>query len=432
MMFAIPAGTRINDLDAAQRRLLLDRAANVADDVRATVARIILEVREHGDAALRDYAARFDNVQALVMDVPRESWQRALNGLDRDVRDALEFAASNIARFHRAQLPQSLEIEMQPGVLLGRRADALESVAVYAPGGRAAYPSSVLMGVIPARVAGVGEIIVCSPPAESGAPSVLVMAACAIAGADRLFAIGGAGAIAACAYGTATVPRVAKIVGPGNAYVTEAKQQVNGVVAIDSPAGPSEVLVLADESARADLVAAELIAQAEHDPDAACVLATTSARLIDDVAAVIEVRLDSEPRAGIVRAAFRTHGALLLAADTDELVSFHNSYAPEHAAIYLDNARDQFTRLRNAGTAFLGSSASVAFGDYITGANHVLPTAALARSYSGLSTADFMRWTTYQAISPAGARDLAPRTVTLALAEGLPAHARAAQLRGAE
>jgi histidinol dehydrogenase len=302
-------------------------------------------------------------------------------------------------------------------------------VAVYAPGGRAAYPSSVLMGVIPALVAGVREVIVCSPAGPDGRPPDTLLAACALAKADRLFAIGGAGAIAAVAYGTATVPRVDKIVGPGNAYVTEAKRQVNGRVAIDCPAGPSEILILADDSADASLIVRELFAQAEHDPDAAAVLVSTSARLIDEVCLAIEAEIGAEPRADIIRASLDANGALLLADSDDEMIEFANRYAPEHLALYVREPRALLARVRNAGTVFLGSAASVAFGDYVTGANHVLPTAGLARAYSGLSTLDFIRWTTYQEIDVSAARMLAGVTATLADAEGLPAHARAARAR---
>jgi histidinol dehydrogenase len=346
------------------------------------------------------------------------------------VRGALELAARNIAVFHGAQLPAGLEMEPVPGLRLGRRADPLRRVGVYAPGGTAAYPSSVLMGVVPAKVAGVDEVIVCSPPGADGLPSPQVLAACALAGADRVFALGGAGAIAALALGTASVPRVDKVVGPGNAYVTEAKRQLTGLVAIDSPAGPSEVLVIADDSADATLVAAELLAQAEHDADAACVLVSTSAALTDEVAERVAALLEGQPRAAIIRAALAAQGALLVAADLDDAVRFAEAYAPEHLLVMTREPRSLLPRLRAAGTIFLGPASSVAFGDYVTGANHVLPTAGLARAYSGLSTLDFMRWTTYQELSDGAAARLAPATVTLAESEGLPAHALAARLRG--
>jgi len=393
------------------------------------VREIIEDVRARGDEALREMALRFDGASLDALEVPRALWQRALDGLDADVRAALELAAANIATFHRAQLPEPLEIETMPGVRLGRRADPLARIGVYAPGGRASYPSSVLMGVMPAKIAGVGEVIVCSPPAADGLPPAAVLAACALAGADRVFALGGAGAVAALALGTESVPRVDRIVGPGNAYVTEAKRQLNGIVAIDSPAGPSEVLVIADDSADAEIVVTELFAQAEHDPDAAVVLVTTSARLRDDVARVAGRMILQQPRADIIRRAIEARGALLLVDTLDDAVGLANDFAPEHLVVMTDEPRALLPRLRNAGTIFLGAASSVAFGDYITGANHVLPTNGLARAWSGLSTLDFMRWSTYQEVTPAAAAALAQPVVTLARAEGLPAHGAAAALR---
>ena len=430
--YAVPVGTRLGALDDAQRQQLFVRGRAQDPAVQEMVAALISDVRARGDAALREQARRFDGVDDLVIEVPRERWDAALNALEPALRNALETAAANIAAFHRAQLPQLIEIEPQPGLRLGRRADALARVAVYAPGGRAAYPSSVLMGVVPARVAGVAEVIVFSPAGPAGCPPPIVLAACAIGGADRVFAIGGAGAIAAAAYGTASVPRVDKVVGPGNAYVTEAKRQLNGVVAIDCPAGPSEVLVLADDSADATRIAFELLAQAEHDPDAAAVLVSTSAGLLDEVAAVIGNVIGSQPRADVIRAALRTGGALLLADDAGEMIEFNRAYAPEHLALFVREPRALLDSIRNAGTVFLGDASSVAFGDYLTGANHVLPTATLARAYSGLSTLDFVRWTTYQELSGEVAARFAPVTAILADAEGLPAHAAAARLRGAQ
>jgi histidinol dehydrogenase len=429
--FAIAPGTAASALTQDQKALLFNRGRAQDPDVIRAVTSIIDDVRRRGDEALRAQAQHFDNVADLVIEVPRAKWKAALETMDAEVRAGLELAASNIATFHSAQLPAAIEIEPLPGLKLGRRADPLERVAVYAPGGRAAYPSSVLMGVVPARVAGVREIVVCSPAGADGLPPAVVLAACEIGNADRVFAIGGAGAIAAAALGTSTVPRVDKIVGPGNAYVTEAKRQLNGVVAIDCPAGPSEVLVLADDSANADLVAYELFAQAEHDPDAASVLVTTSAPLLDQVASIIGERIKNEPRRDIIARALRASGALLLAGSTDEMITFNQEYAPEHLALCVREPRDVLAKVRNAGTVFLGNASSVAFGDYLTGANHVLPTATLARSYSGLSTLDFIRWTTYQELSDDVAREFAPVTGALADAEGLPAHATAARLRGA-
>lgn len=424
-------GRRLAGLTRDERSALLERSGGDAGGarVRAAVTSIIADVRTRGDAALRALAAELDGVQLEALEVPREQWTAALARLRPDVRAALQRAAANIATFHRAQLPRPLELETEPGVLLGRRADPLSRVGVYAPGGRAAYPSSVLMGVVPARVAGVGEVVVCSPPGPDGLPPEAVLAACALAGADRLFAIGGAGAVAALAFGTSTVPAVDRIVGPGNAYVTEAKRQVNGRVGIDSPAGPSELLIIADDQADARLVAAELLAQAEHDPDAAVVLVATDAALCERTAAALEELLRGQPRAAIARAALAASGALLVAADLAEAAAFACEYAPEHLLVLTREPRALLPRLRGAGTIFLGAPSSVAFGDYITGANHVLPTAGLARTWSGLSVLDFMRWTTYQQLTPGAAAALAAPTAALADAEHLPGHALAASLR---
>lgn len=429
MNYGIPVGSHVNDLTAAQNIRLFNRGRAQNADVAATVAQLIADVRARGDAALRAQAERFDGVAHLAIEVPRAEWMRARERTDPGVRAALELAAANIAKFHLAQMPIPLEIEMQPGLMLGRRADPLERVAVYAPGGRAAYPSSVLMGVVPARVAGVGEVFVCSPPGPDGRPPQTVLAACAIANADRLFAIGGAGAIGAAAFSTETVPRADKIVGPGNAYVTEAKRQVNGIVATDCPAGPSEVLIIADDTADATLIVRELFAQAEHDPDATSVLVSTSRTLIDAVAALIDREIAAEPRGRIISKSLTANGALLLADGEAGMIEFAARYAPEHLALYIRDPSAVLPNVRNAGTIFLGSAASVAFGDYLTGANHVLPTAGLARAYSGLSALDFIRWTTYQRIDEAAAANMAETTALLAEAEGLPAHARAARAR---
>lgn len=420
---------RLDAVTAEQRARVFDRGRATDVAVERAVRAILADVRERGDDALRDMAAQFDGARLDAIEVPRAEWDRALRELDPAVRDGLELAAENIATFHRAQLPEALEIEPRPGMKLGRRADPLRRVGVYAPGGRAAYPSSVLMGVVPARVAGVGEVVVCSPPGADGLPPDTVLAAAAIGGADRVFAVGGAGAVAAMAYGTASVPPVDRIVGPGNAYVTEAKRQVTGLVGIDSPAGPSEVLIIADETADPTLLAAEILAQAEHDPDAASVLVTTDPSHWLTVPKEVTRLLTEQPRAEIIRAALSARGALLVAASLEEAVRFSESYAPEHLLVMTRDPRALLPELRAAGTIFLGAPSSVAFGDYITGANHVLPTAGLAKAYAGLSTFDFLRWTTYQELTPSAAASLAGATATLADAEGLPGHALAARLR---
>jgi histidinol dehydrogenase len=424
---------RIRDLDAAVLRGLLERAPTDDDGgaLASATAAILADVRARGDVALREMAERFDRVRLEALEVPRRAWDEALGALDGSVRAAFERAARNVGRFHAAQMPGDVVVETERGVRITRTWTPLERVGVYAPGGQAAYPSSVLMGVIPAKAAGVDVVIVCSPPGPSGLPPREVLAACAIGGADRLFALGGAGAIGALTYGTESVPAVDAVVGPGNRWVTEAKRQVAGRVLIDSPAGPSEVLVLADETGDASLIGREILAQAEHDPEAACVVVTTSA----DVAATTEIeiarQLDRAPRAEVCRRALAGRGALLVADSLDEAVSFANRYAAEHLSIMTASAARDARKVRTAGTTFVGPSASVAFGDYMTGANHVLPTMGRARSFSGLSTLNYLRSFTIQEISADGARSMAGDVETLALAEGLPAHAAAARAREA-
>jgi histidinol dehydrogenase len=420
------------DLTAADRRALFDRTTAIDSAVGERTASIVARVRREGDNALRALAHELDGVDLDALEVPRARWQSALDALPPALRAALERSARNVERVHRAFRPVAQETESEPGIVVGRRPDPLGRVGVYAPGGRAAYPSSVLMGVVPARVAGVSEIVLCSPPArETGVPSDVVLAAAALAGADRVFALGGAGAIAAMAYGTASVPRVDRIVGPGNAYVAEAKLQVANVVAIDSPAGPSELLVVCDDAANAMLVAREMLAQAEHDPLAAVVALTTSARLAQAILDALVAQLPTQPRAEICRAALEGQGAVLVADSLDACVAFANEYAAEHLLLAVEPLDDVLARVRSAGTVFVGPSASVAFGDYMTGANHVLPTGGLARSYSGLSTLDFVRWTTYQRVTEEAAARLSGDVGIFADAERLPGHAVAARAWGA-
>lgn len=411
------------------RAILFDRATSSDAVVRGRTAEIIAQVRHDGDAALRSLALSLDHVRLDALEVPRADWDAALATIDPALRRAMERAITNIRTVHEAFMPVATEIRTRDGAVIGRRPDPLARVGVYAPGGRAAYPSSVLMGAVPARVAGVAEVILCSPPGPDGRPSAVVLAAAALAGVDRVFALGGAGAVAALAYGTESVPAVDRIVGPGNAYVAEAKVQVASRVAIDSPAGPSELLVIADASANARVVAHELLAQAEHDPLAAVVLVTTSADLAAAVEGELSWLVDDAPRAAVVRASLAARGAIVVAPSLDEAVAFSNEWAPEHLSLMVDPAveSDALARLRNAGTIFVGTSASVAFGDYMSGANHVLPTGGGARSYSGLSTLDFVRWTTYQRIPAAAAHSLAEDVGLFADAEGLPGHAAAAR-----
>lgn len=414
------------------RRSVTDRAMTLDPGIRSRTAAIIDRVRRDGDLALQQFAREYDGVELEAIDVPRVFWTEALASLDPGLRQSLERAARNIRTVHSAFLPLERQVSPEPGIVVGRRPDPLQRVGVYAPGGRAAYPSSLLMGAIPARVAGVSEVIVCSPPGADGRPSAVVLAAAELAGVDRVLAIGGAGAIAAMALGTATVPRVDRIVGPGNAYVAEAKLQLVSYVTIDAPAGPSELLVLATDDADAAVIARELVAQAEHDPDAAVIAVVCgdaapalAAQVEDELAAVAA----TTPRADIVRAALSARGAIITVPSLSRGITVANEWAAEHLLLLVPDAKRDATlaALRSAGTVFIGASSAVAFGDYMTGANHVLPTAGAARCYSGLSTLDFVRWTTWQAVTPDAAASLAEDVGRFADAEALPAHAAAAR-----
>jgi histidinol dehydrogenase len=424
---------RLADLPPAEVDLVARRGRPPGAAPFPDVSPIERDVAERGDAALLDLAARFDQAKLDALEVPRERWKEAEARVGAGVLDALHAAKANVERFHRACLPAPIEIEVVRGLMAGRRVVPHHRVGVYVPGGRAAYPSTVLMTVVPARVAGVREVVVCTPPGPDGRVSDATLAACSIAGADRVFAAGGAAAVFAMARGTASVPRCGKIVGPGNAWVAAAKARVAGEVAIDAPAGPSEVLVLADAHASAPLAAREMIAQAEHDPDAAAVAVTTSA----EVAAAIRDELDARlkeglPRGDVVKAALAARGAVLVAEDEPAMLAFSDRYAPEHVVLLTREPRVTLSRLHDYGSAFLGPWSSVATGDYVAGPNHVLPTMGLARAYSPLGVEDFLRRPTHQAATREALGALAPLVEMLARLEGLPNHAAAVRSRHAE
>ena len=332
----------IDALTAADRQTLFDRSTSADARIREQTAAIVARVQRDGDTALRAMAAEFDGTTLGALEIPRAEWERARDAMPLALRCALERTVQNVRTAHTAFLPRAVEVETEPGIVVGRRPDALQRVGVYAPGGRAAYPSSLIMGVVPAKVAGVREVIVCSPASSTGRPSDVVLGAAALAGADRLFAIGGAGAIAAMAYGTASVPRVDRIVGPGNAWVAEAKLQCAGAVAIDSPAGPSELLVIADDSANPHIVAREMLAQAEHDPRAAVVCVAVGTDIASRVRSAIDALLPSAARRDIITVAFAFAGAVLHADSLDAAVDFANSWAAEHLLPGLLESRRQF------------------------------------------------------------------------------------------
>jgi histidinol dehydrogenase len=417
----------VDALRPGDRNALLARSAANDSTIAERTGRIIADVRARGDEALRALAEELDGVALDSLEVPSSVLRRALDETPAALRRAMERTARNVATVHGAFMPAAIEVEPEPGIVVGRRPDPLDRVGIYAPGGRAAYPSSVLMGAIPARVAGVREMIVCSPPGQDGLPSQPVLAAAALAGVDRVFAVGGAGAIAAMAFGTTSVPRVNRIVGPGNAYVATAKLQVVGDVAIDSPAGPSELVVIADDSADPEAVALEMVAQAEHDPLACVVAIVVGDHMTACITRAVDAAAAAADRRDIVSAALAGQGGILTARTFDDAVALANDYAPEHLLLCVRDLDRALAMVRNAGTVFVGTTASVAFGDYMTGANHVLPTGGLARSYSGLSTLDFVRWTTYQRVTRGAAAELANDVGCFADAEALPAHAATAR-----
>ena len=407
---------------------LLDEARETTAAVGGAVAEIIAAIRARGDAALVDYTARFDGWQPGLLRVTADELAEAEAAIAPDLLAALDMAAARIEAFHRAQLPADITINDSAGLTLGMRWGALDAVGLYVPGGKAAYPSSVLMNAIPARVAGVGRVCMCVPT-PGGLLNPLVLAAARRAGVTEVFRVGGAQAVAAMAWGTESIAAVDRIVGPGNAYVAEAKRQVFGRVGIDSIAGPSEVVVLADADNNPDHVAMDLLAQAEHDEAAQSILITDDAGFAAAVAAAVEAALLTLPRRAIASASWAAHGAVVLVRDWDEAVALTNRLAPEHLQIITAEPAALFGKIRHAGAAFLGRWCPEALGDYVAGPNHVLPTGRSARFASGLSVFDFLKRTTWVAAEQAGLRAIGPAAVALAEAEGLTAHGQSVALR---
>ncbi|RVU15797.1 histidinol dehydrogenase [Methylobacterium oryzihabitans] len=411
---------------------LLAVKREVAEDVDEAVRAIIAEVVARGDDALVDYSRRFDghgpDFSAASLRVSEAEIEAALREAPPEALDALRLARARIESFHRAQVPGDRRETDALGVTLGWRWTALESVGLYVPGGTASYPSSVLMNAVPAKVAGVPRIAMVVPT-PGGVTNPLVLAAARLAGVDEIFRVGGAQAVAALAYGTATVAPVAKIVGPGNAYVAAAKRRVFGQVGIDMIAGPSEVLILADGHANPDWVAADLLAQAEHDAAAQAILVTDSDALADAVARAVEGQLATLPRADIARASWRDYGAIVRVERLADAIPLVDRLAPEHLEIEAADAEALAARVRNAGAIFLGAHTPEAIGDYVGGPNHVLPTARSARFSSGLGVLDFMKRTTLLSCTPEALRALGPAAVALGRAEGLDGHARSVAIR---
>lgn len=409
---------------------ILERSEGADPAIEKAARDIIADVRSRGDAALLEYTNRFDRRDATLddLEIPQASLTAALEELAPELRTALEDAAGRVRRYHERQLQSSWRYVDDDGIELGQQVTPLDRAGVYVPGGKAAYPSSVLMNVIPARVAGVNEVIMVVP-APGGELNPLVLAAAAIAGVDRAFSIGGAQAVAALAYGTERVPKVDKIVGPGNAYVAMAKRLVFGAVGIDMIAGPSEVVVVADAEANPDWVAMDLFAQAEHDELACSILITPDSAFADRVAESIERLLPDMERADIIRAALDNNGAIITVADMDAAADLVNRIAPEHLELPVSDPESLLKRIRHAGAIFLGHYSAESLGDYCAGPNHVLPTSRTARFSSPLGVYDFQKRSSLIGCSANGARVLARTASVLARGEGLTAHARSAEYR---
>jgi len=417
----------LEKLTPARRDHLLNRSKTDVSQVLEDVRAILTALKQDGDAeSLRWHRQYKADLTAAELEVTPAEIEAAYQSLDPKVLTALKAAAANIEAFHQAQRDREMwAVEVKPGILAGRLVRPIPRVGCYIPGGLASYPSSALMNIIPAKVAGVQEIIACTPPGEGMALNPATVMAAHLAGAHRLFKLGGPWAIGSLAYGTALVPKVDKIVGPGNKYVTAAKLLVFGEVDIDSPAGPSEALIVADETAEARFVAADFLSQVEHDPDAAAVLVTPAAPLAQKVVEIILAELPALPRREILEVAIKDNSAILLTRDLPEALDFANRYAPEHLQIMTRDPFAVLPQIQHAGSIFLGPFAPVPVGDYASGTNHVLPTGGSARMFSGLSVDDFIKKPTFQHLSMEGLQSLRDTVVLLAETEGLPLHARA-------
>jgi histidinol dehydrogenase len=420
---------KLSELTDEEKNKLIGRGGGDLANVEDTVASILEDVKYNGDAALREYTKKFDGADIEAIEVTKEEIDEAAASTDPELMKHLEFAANNIRRFHEAQMPQKTWfIEVSPGIELGQKFTALESVGAYVPGGRASYPSTALMTIVPAKVAGVKNVVMCTPPGKDGKVNPLTLAAAKVAGADHVYKIGGVQAVAGMAYGTETVMKVDKIVGPGNVFVTSAKMQVRDMVEIDFPAGPSEVLIIADDSCNARMAASDMIAQAEHDPNAVSVIVTTSEKLALDVKDEVLKQAEETLRTEIVNTSL-ANAAILVADSMDECIEFSNEFGPEHLEIMVKNDDKVLEGIEHAGSIFVGNYAPVPVGDYASGTNHVLPTAGYARIYSGLNLAHFMKSASIQRINKQGLSTLKDSVIALAEKEGLQAHADSVRTR---
>ena len=405
-------------------------AVGLSPDVAETVGAILTEVRSRGDAAVQEYTERFDGVQVEEFRVPESQLQQALASVDSELREVLEQAAANIRRFHERQKTDS-QLDFSPdGTILGWKVTAVDSAGVYIPGGRAFYPSSLLMNVIPAQVAGVPRIAMVSPPGKDGRPHQLVMACAALLGVTELYAVGGVQAVGALAYGTESIPKVVKITGPGNAYVAEAKRQVYGLVGIDSFAGPSEIMIVCDrEDVPTEFLVRDLLSQAEHDPEAGAILVTTSAAQAEAVRKRLEKLVPTLPRREILEASFANRSALIVVDSLEETFEVVNELAPEHLELLTQNPLEDLAQVRNAGAIFLGTDTPEPVGDYFAGPNHTLPTSGCAKFASPLGVQDFVKTSSILRYSPQRLRQDGPAIIRFAEEEQLHAHAAAVRVR---
>ncbi len=402
---------------------------NAASGVEDIVAEIIADVRKNGDSALYKYAEKFDKVKLSSLEVTKEEIDEAMTLVEPEFIEILKEAAENIALYHKNQLNSGFEIKKKNGIVLGQKVLPIERAGLYVPGGTAAYPSTVLMDCIPAKIAGVSELCIATPPSKDGKVNPVILAAAKIAGADRIFKMGGAQGIAALAYGTETVPKVDKIVGPGNVFVAEAKRQVYGIVNIDMIAGPSEILVVADGTCNPVFVAADLLSQAEHDKNATAVLITESEELANKVQAELERQVALLPREEIARTSIDNNGKIIIVEDLEQGIEISNAIAPEHLEICVDEPFKYLDMVKHAGSIFLGKMCPEALGDYFSGTNHTLPTSGTARFSSPLSVDDFVKKSAYSYYTETALSEVAEKVAYFAEKEGLSAHARSATVR---
>ena len=403
-----------------------------SQDVSGIVAPILEDVRNRGDKALRDYTSKFDGAQIDSIEVPASEIKAAYDYMDEDFIRVLKTAADNIRSYHSRQKRESFVISEKDGIVLGQKIVPVSVAGIYVPGGTAAYPSTVLMDTIPAKIAGVGQVVMVTPPGRDGKVSQAVLAAAKVAGVDKVFRVGGAQAIAALAYGTESVPKADKIVGPGNIFVAEAKKQVSGIVSIDMIAGPSEILIIADGKSDPAVVAADMLSQAEHDKNASAVLVTESKDLASKVASEIERQLSILPREQIARASIEINGKIIISSSIEQAIEISDRIAPEHLEVCVDNPFDYLDKIRNAGSVFLGRSCPEALGDYLAGPNHTLPTSGTARFSSPLSVDDFIKKYQFTYYTEKALSKVADDIALFARREGLEAHARSALARSKE